>query len=192
MHGGNRLGGNSLGDILVFGKRSGDAAAEFAKVAPPVEVDETQVKEAEAWLEAPLKRNDGENPFKMHAELQAAMQDDAGISRTQESLQRSLDKVLELKKRTENLAVDGDRKLNPGWHACFDMQSMLTVSEAIVRAAMERRESRASHWRLDFPDLSEEEGKKNYLVRKNGAEMKVESVAHEFMPERLAVLMEEK
>src|SRR5439155_9598510 len=148
LHGANRLGGNSLGDILVFGKRAGEAAADFARShASRRDVDERQVADEQASLLQPLDGSPdgasaGENPYKLHEALQAAMQDDAGIGRSEESLQRSLAAIAELKERSRRMRVSGGRTLNPGWHTCRDVENMLTVSEAIVRSALERRESR--------------------------------------------------
>ena len=166
LHGANRLGGNSLGDILVFGKRAGEAAAEFASTHDLPLVSEAQVIEEERRVRAPLSAAKGENPYLLHQELQAAMQDDAGIARTEESLKRSLNAVLELQERLPRLSVEGGRELNPGWNACNDIESMLIVSEAIVRGALARRESRGSHWRLDYLDKSAEEASHNYVATK--------------------------
>ncbi|HEY6377576.1 MAG TPA: FAD-binding protein [Candidatus Dormibacteraeota bacterium] len=190
LHGANRLGGNSLGDILVFGKRAGEAAAEYAKSrgsAPAVA--EAQVEAEQRALLRHLD-SDGaaaaENPYLIHEALQDAMQDDAGIARTEASLKRALAAIEELKLRARNLRVKGARVLNPGWHTCRDVDNMLVISEAIVRCAIERRESRGSQWRLDFPDKSDEQGRVNYLAVRDAAGMRVRAIPVEPVPAHLA------
>ncbi len=175
LHGANRLGGNSLGDILVFGRRAGEAAAQYAASAQSLEPSAAQVEEETRLLLAPLERGAGEqNPYRLHEALQAAMQDDAGIARTRESLQRSMASIQELKGKVGKVGVSGGRRLNPGWHACNDIESMLTVSEAIVTCALARKESRGSHWRTDFPDRDAAEGKVNYVVVQGTSGMELE------------------
>ena len=196
LHGANRLGGNSLGDILVFGKRAGEAAAEFARSRGSTsDVDEHQVAAEQADLLRPLSDSSdgaapGENPYKLHEELQAAMQDDAGIGRSDESLRRSLAAIQELQQRSRRMHVAGGRVLNPGWHTCRDVTNMLIISEAIVRSAIERRESRGSQWRFDFPEQSDELGTVNLVSRREGDAMKIVSVPVDPLPERLRPLLE--
>jgi succinate dehydrogenase / fumarate reductase flavoprotein subunit len=195
LHGANRLGGNSLGDILVFGKRAGEAAAEFARTRTArAAVDEQQVAAEQQALLRPLSGgNDGahpgENPYKLHEELQAAMQDDAGIARTEQSLQRALDAILRLRARAANMRVGGGRLLNPGWQTCRDVSNMLTLSEAIVRSAIERRESRGSQWRLDHVEQDAPLGKVNFVVRRDGDSMRVVAEPVEPLPPNLAALL---
>ncbi len=193
LHGANRLGGNSLGDILVFGKRAGEAAALHAKEtgAHPA-VNETMVEAEQAALLEPLTRGaDGaENPYLLHEALQEAMQDDAGIARTDESLRRSLAAIGALRERSQRMGVTGSRTLNPGWHTCRDVQFMLTISEAIVRSAIERKESRGSQWRLDFPEKSPEQAQVNYVSVKTDDGMAVRGIAHEPLPDRLVELLQ--
>ena len=196
LHGANRLGGNSLGDILVFGRRAGVAAAEFARGAGARrEVDEREVADEQRILLAPLEKGagngtqPGENPYHLHEALQAAMQDDAGIGRSEESLNRALDAILELRERSTRMSVRGDRVLNPGWHTCRDVTFMLTVSEAIVRAAILRRESRGSQWRFDFLEQDADQGKVNYVSRRDGDAMRVEAVPLAPMPDNLVQLL---
>src|SRR4029077_13781140 len=124
-----------------------------------------------------------ENPYKLHAALQEAMQDDAGISRTGESLHRSLQAIGDLRERAKKMGVGGGRVLNPGWHTCRDVEFMLDVSEAIVRCAIERKESRGSQGRTDFPDKNEELGKVNFVTKRAGSEMKVEPRPLELLPD---------
>ena len=187
LHGANRLGGNSLGDILVFGKRGGDAAAEFARSHMHGRIDERQIEAEQRALLLPLDGDGskGENPYLIHEALQEAMQDDAGIARTEESLTRSLSAIRELQARVRRLKVTGSRVLNPGWHTCRDVVNMLTVSEAIVRSALQRRESRGSQWRTDYPEASPEEGSVNYVAYGDRDGMRIKPVAVESMPDRL-------
>jgi succinate dehydrogenase / fumarate reductase flavoprotein subunit len=187
LHGANRLGGNSLGDILVFGRRAGEAAASSAKVlgAKPA-VSKKQLADAEAAVLLPLAHDLGEkaeNSYVIHRALQEAMQDDAGIGRSEESLNRALTAIGELTERSKRMRAGGGRVLNPGWHTCRDVESMLTVSEAIVRCAIARRESRGSQWRFDFPDKDAHLGQINLVARKRGGAMVVEERANEPMPD---------
>jgi succinate dehydrogenase / fumarate reductase, flavoprotein subunit len=196
LHGANRLGGNSLGDILVFGRRAGEAAAEYAKVrgtAP--QLRDAEIEAEQAALLEPLDSTDGvkgENPYLVHEALQDAMQDDAGIARTEESLTRSLNAIGELKERVKNVKVGGTRTYNPGWHTCRDDRFMLTVSEAIVRSALERKESRGSQWRLDFLEKDPEQGRVNYVNYKaDDGTMKVKSIPVEPLPVELSKFLED-
>ena len=195
LHGANRLGGNSLGDILVFGRRAGEAAAALAVAAARPRVDESQVAAEQAALLRPLSPSQdgagpGENPYKLHAELQAAMQDDAGIARSEDSLRRALSAILALRERAAHMRVSGGRTLNPGWHTCRDVTNMLTLSEAIVRSAIERPESRGSQWRLDHLEQDAELGTVNLVVRRDGDAMRVVPVALQPMPGSLVALLE--
>jgi succinate dehydrogenase flavoprotein subunit len=196
LHGANRLGGNSLGDILVFGKRSGEAAAEFAKTrGSQRSVDEGQIADEQRTLLRPLDGSEdgargGENPYKLHEDLQAAMQDDAGIGRSEESLNRALHAILELRERSAHMHVSGGRLLNPGWHTCRDVVNMLTISEAIVRSAIERRESRGSQWRFDHLEQDVELGTVNFVASHEGEAMRVTRVPLDPLPERLRPLLE--
>ena len=197
LHGANRLGGNSLGDILVFGRRAGDAAADYARSRrrEPKTIDDHQVAEEQASLLRPLAPSedgaaDGENPYKLHEELQAAMQDDAGIGRSEESLTRALGAIQDLRVRASHMRVGGGRLLNPGWHTCRDVTNMLIISEAIVRSAIERRESRGSQWRFDYPEQNVELGKVNFVCRRSREAMQVVSVPLDPLPDRLRPLLE--
>ena len=194
LHGANRLGGNSLGYILVFGRRAGVAAAEFARSRGTQRIiDEREVEEEQRTLLAPLDTanggTSGENPYLLHEALQAAMQDDAGIGRSEESLERSLAAIQELRERSADMRVRGGRVLNPGWHTCRDVTFMLTVSEAIVRGALRRRESRGSQWRFDFLEQEVEQGKVNYVERRDGDAMKVDAIPLPPMPDHLVKLL---
>ena len=186
LHGANRLGGNSLGDILVFGRRAGEAAAEHARSrrsrpAPSA----AQVRELEALILEPLAGGEdaADNPYTLHRDLQEAMQDDAGIGRSEESLTRALGAIGELRERAARIRVAGGRVLNPGWHACWDARFMLTISEAIVRSALARRESRGSQWRFDFPDEEDHWSRINLVAVRRGGEMSVEERPVPLMPD---------
>jgi succinate dehydrogenase / fumarate reductase flavoprotein subunit len=166
MHGANRLGGNSLSDLLVFGRRAGDAAAAYASSlggAVPA-VDQAQVEAATTAALAPFLIGGGENPYAIHHELQESMNDLVGIIRTAEEMQAALDKVAELRDRATRLTVVGDRPYNPGWHLALDIPNMLLVSECIAMAALERTESRGGHTRDDFPATDKEWGTINLII----------------------------
>ena len=153
LHGANRLGGNSLSDLLVFGRRAGVAAAAHAKNQSAASVDPTQIDAAEREALAPFERSTKENPYMLHADLQQTMQSLVGIFRTEQDLQSALGKIAELKERAQRLSITGSRMFNPGWHLCADLKSMLTVSEAVTRCALARKESRGAHSRLDYPKV---------------------------------------
>ncbi|MHB8312733.1 MAG: succinate dehydrogenase/fumarate reductase iron-sulfur subunit [Candidatus Dormibacteria bacterium] len=192
LHGANRLGGNSLGDILVFGRRAGEAAAEYVRSHPELPVVSAAEIEAEHQiLLRPLSGGEGEDPFKLHRELQDVMQSGAAIARTEQSLQEALELVLELRERADRIRVPGDTAYNPGFSGARDDIFMLTVSEAIVRSALERRESRGSQWRLDYLERDEELGKVNLVTRKGAnGQMEVVRVVRPPMPAELLKLTE--
>lgn len=173
LHGANRLGGNSLTDILVFGKRAGDSAASFARDASAGKVDEQEIADEQDVLLKALTGKAGENPYGISQELQAVMQEHAFIARTGEGLTTCLDKIMELQGRLPNVHVDGDRKYNPGWQTARDIRFTLKVSEVIVRCAIERKESRGAQWRLDFPEKSDEWGTKNLIAVKDGDKVNI-------------------
>ncbi|MDQ3706873.1 MAG: fumarate reductase/succinate dehydrogenase flavoprotein subunit [Chloroflexota bacterium] len=193
VHGANRLGGNALCDLLVFGRRAGIAAAEHAQGNPHGELDSARIREEVAAMLAPFESAGTENPYLLTQELQAAMQEGAMIARTEESLTKCLDKVLELQERAENLHIEGSRMYNPGWHTARDIQNMLKVSEIIVRCALERRESRGAQWRLDYPDLDPEWAKKNLIAIKGAdGQVQIDTRPVPEMPPELAALFEVK
>jgi succinate dehydrogenase / fumarate reductase flavoprotein subunit len=164
MHGSNRLGGNSLSDLLVFGKRAGEAAAKNATSAMRTALTSDQLAQAEAEALAPFQPG-GENPFTVWHRLQDAMQDLVGIIRNGTEVRQALDTIAELK--TKRLTADGGRAFNPGWHLALDMQNMLRVSECIAKAALEREESRGGHTRDEFPAASKEWGGLNLVCTLN-------------------------
>ncbi|MGH7691600.1 MAG: succinate dehydrogenase/fumarate reductase iron-sulfur subunit [Candidatus Dormibacteria bacterium] len=192
LHGANRLGGNSLGDILVFGRRAGEAAAEYARsrrLMPKARTSEIE-SEKEILLR-PLSGGKGEDPFQIHRALQNAMQSGAAIARTEESLRETLEQILELQERARRVRVPGGTAYNPGFSGARDDLFMLTISEAIVRSGLERRESRGSQWRLDYPDRDPELGNVNLVARLGrGGRMEVSHLPILPMPEHLRKLTE--
>jgi succinate dehydrogenase / fumarate reductase flavoprotein subunit len=167
MHGSNRLGGNSLSDLLVFGRRAGEAAASYADSlgsARPA-VDEAAVKAAERSALAPFEVEGGENPYTIQSDLQQSMNDLVGIIRNAEELEQSLEAIQAFKQRAKQMAVEGHRQYNPGWHLALDQRNMLLVSECIAKAALERQESRGGHTRDDFPGPDPEWGSRNVVLR---------------------------
>jgi succinate dehydrogenase / fumarate reductase flavoprotein subunit len=172
MHGSNRLGGNSLGDLLVFGKRAGEAASAHAAglgASRPV-VDDADVQAAKDSALAPFEVEGGENPYTIQQDLQQAMNDLVGIIRTAAELEQSLQEIEAFKERARHMVVEGHRQYNPGWHLSIDLRNMLIVSEAIAKAALARQESRGGHTRDDFPMTDNEVwGTKNLVVTLNAA-----------------------
>jgi succinate dehydrogenase / fumarate reductase, flavoprotein subunit len=199
MHGANRLGGNSLGDLLVFGKRAGDAAADYVaglQGRPAVADGDVQAVLREALLPFDLANAAGvekvENAYELQVELQNTMNDLVGIIRTQSELERALKEIAVLKGRVPNAAVTGGRIYNPGWHLAMDLKSMLTVSECIATAALERRESRGGHTRDDYPKTDPEWGNLNLILRWDGNQVTLDRQPLPQMPDDLAELFEEK
>ncbi len=179
LHGANRLGGNSLADILVFGRRAGIAARDYAASRKDdVMVSNQEVEEETERILMPFNRPDGENPYAIHAELQETMSKHVGIVRDQKLLEDGLEKVLELEERAKNMGAKGSRIYNPGWHAVFDVENMLLLSELIIRGAIERKESRGGHWRSDYPEELEEMGQWNFVHKTSpdGDQIKKERV----------------
>jgi len=192
LHGANRLGGNSLSDLLVFGRRAGLAAGEQAKSVAYSTVDDAQVRDAEREMLAFFERPDGESPYTLHRELQETMQALVGIFRVEKDLEEALAKIEQLKQRSRRLGCDGSRLFNPGWHLCRDLGSMLTVAEAVTRSALARRESRGAHSRIDYPEPDAVWGRQNNIIfRQNGA-MALRQVATEEMPVELKQLVAEE
>jgi succinate dehydrogenase / fumarate reductase flavoprotein subunit len=192
LHGANRLGGNSLGDILVFGRRAGLAAAEYARSrSSNPAVSPAEIENEKQLLLRPLSGGKGEDPFELHRALQNAMQSGAAIARTEESLRDTLEEILELQERAKRIRVRGTVAYNPGFSGARDDVFMLTVSEAIVRAGLERRESRGSQWRLDYPERDPDLGTVNLVTRKRAdGHMEVVRVPLAPMPEHLRKLTE--
>jgi succinate dehydrogenase / fumarate reductase flavoprotein subunit len=165
MHGSNRLGGNSLSDLLVFGRRAGEAAAAYvAGLETRPAVSEEDVREGQWSAVEPFSVDGGDNPYSIQHDLQQSMNDLVGIIRTEPELREALAAIEELKKRAKQMSVDGHRQYNPGWHLALDLRNMLLVSEAIAKAALARQESRGGHTRDDFPGPDPEWGGKNLVV----------------------------
>jgi len=193
LHGANRLGGNSLSDLVVFGRRAGLAAAAFAAKASPAAIDNGQIAEAERDMLAPFERGEGENPYTVHRDLQKVMQDLVGIFRTEEDLNLALAELEKLKQRAKQVRVEGSRLFNPGWHLSRDLKSMLTVSEAVARSAQARKESRGAHSRIDYPKLDEQLwGRQHNLITRDGDGMKLTQVPVDEIPAELKELVAEE
>ncbi len=185
LHGANRLGGNSLSDLLVFGQRAGAHAAGFAKEHGSGEIDEDEIEETAERALAPFARarepgSSTEPPYALQRELQETMQEFVGIVRTGPEMERALEIVMRLGERASLVAVEGNRGFNPGWHTALDLANLFTVAEAITRTALERRESRGAHYREDFPRKDEALGRCNLVIRK-GEDGRM-SVAREEVP----------
>jgi succinate dehydrogenase / fumarate reductase flavoprotein subunit len=192
MHGANRLGGNSLSDLLVFGRRAGLGAAEYAKsFQGSLNVADDQVDEVAKSMLAPFDGSSKENPFQIHYDLQDVMQDYVGIIRTEQELLHAMDELGKLKQRLQSVGVSGNRQYNPGWHMALSLRSMLTVSEACTRSAIERKESRGGHTRDDYPATDEGLGGVNMVTRLRNGEMAVTSEPLPQMPDELSKLFEE-
>jgi succinate dehydrogenase / fumarate reductase flavoprotein subunit len=161
MHGSNRLGGNSLSDLLVFGRRAGMGAATYVdSLQARPKIDEADVDAAAAEALAPFELEGGENPYTIHQELQQSMNDLVGIIRKEEEMEQALGRLAEFRGRIAKMTVEGHRQFNPGWHLALDLRNMLTVSECVARAALQRQESRGGHTRDDYPAMSAEWRKK--------------------------------
>ena len=172
LHGANRLGGNSLSDLIVFGKRAGEYAAKFAKEHGAGPINDTQIEEASRKALEPFDRGaksggSAEGPYQVQHDLQNMMQELVGIVRREEEMVKALDGIGKLSQRAGQVAVFGHREYNPGWHTAIDLKNLMTVSEAITRSAIERKESRGGHFREDFPNKDAAAGKVNVVVKKN-------------------------
>lgn len=197
LHGANRLGGNSLSDLIVFGKRAGEYAAKFARENPLSTggVEEAQVQAAAKRTLEPFDRSPGgESPYKVQYALQDLMQALVGIVRIEEEMARALDGIQQLRPRAASAAISGARQYNPGWHTALDLGNLLTVAEAVTRAAIERRESRGAQFREDYPGKSDEFSKFNFIVRKgdDGRMQVVRQPLQEPPPELRQVIEENK
>jgi succinate dehydrogenase / fumarate reductase flavoprotein subunit len=166
LHGANRLGGNSLSDLLVFGQRAGEYAAKFANENSLGAVDSETLASAEKRALRPFERNGPENPYGLQHKLQDIMQDLVGIVRQEDEMRQALERIRELEIASDSVSVDGNREYNAGWHTALDLHNLLTVSEIVTLAALERKESRGAHFRDDYPSKDEQAGKFNILARK--------------------------
>jgi len=197
LHGANRLGGNSLSDLLVFGRRAGLGVVEYVEQSVHgTEIEEREIRTEISRVLEPLEKPEGEgdeSPYLMQQELQEAMMEHANLMRNEESLKEGLGKILALKDRLPNVKVPGTRLFNPGWHTAQDIRYLIQISEIILRTALERKERRGAQWRLDYDGPDEELGRINFIVTKNGqGEVGIERREIPPMPEHLAALFEEE
>jgi succinate dehydrogenase / fumarate reductase flavoprotein subunit len=194
LHGANRLGGNSLSDLLVFGKRAGEYAAKFAKENGAVQVDQAQIEELGRRALAPFEETAGdrESPYQIQKELQTRMQELVGIVRREEEMTQALEIVDGLKERSKHVRVEGNRMYNAGWHLSIDLHNLLTVSEAITRAALVRKESRGAHFRDDYPNKDNTLGGFNVVLRKSSEGMRVSMEPLRELPAELKQIIEEQ
>ena len=193
INGANRLGGNSLSDLLVFGKRAGESAARFAREQRAASIDGDEIDEAARLAVEPFERSaPGEGPYQVQYTLQETMQDLVGIVRNEAEMRRALACLSTLRERASRVGVGGHREYNPAWHAALDLHNLLTVSEAITRSALERRESRGGHFREDYPDKDAAFETINVVVRKGPDDsMQVSRAPIPAMPEELKRIIEE-
>jgi succinate dehydrogenase / fumarate reductase flavoprotein subunit len=192
LHGANRLGGNSLSDLLVFGQRAGLHAAQYAQgctTQPSTEA--CDIDQAAADMLAPFDRTEGENPFVVHAALETCMQDLVGIIRAESELKQALEEIERLKERAAHARVEGNRYFNPGWHMTLDLQTMLTVSEAIARSALARKESRGGHTRSDFPGTDAHFASVNLVTRRSDGTMTLSEEPLPAMPDDVKQLLDD-
>ena len=165
LHGANRLGGNSLSDLLVFGKIAGDSAASYAGSHGEVTIDEGQAGDVEQLSLAPMERSGGENPYAIQHELQELMQDLVGIARVEDEMSRSLEQIAKLRQRADCVSSPGNREYNPGWHTALDLDHLLMISESVARSALGRQESRGAHSRIDYMEKDDQLGTVNTVTR---------------------------
>jgi len=193
LHGANRLGGNSLSDLLVFGKRAGEYAARYAKDIMASALDEGQIEAFAATALAPFERQaGGSNPFDMQSRLQDMMQDLVGIARTGKEVEEAVGRIQGLQQEAGQVSSGGNRGYNPGWHTAMELTHMLTVAEAIARAAHQRKESRGGHYREDFPEKNPDLGAVNISITKNGQGlMEVQLIPKQKLREDLQQIVDE-
>tara|TARA_B100000029_G_scaffold185670_1_gene183117 strand:- start:43967 stop:45760 length:1794 start_codon:yes stop_codon:yes gene_type:complete len=192
MHGSNRLGGNSLSDLVVFGRRAGIGSSEYAqKIEQLPGIDQSEIDTRIAEMHKPFSDEGSENPYSIHRELQETMQKNVGIIRTETEMKTALEDIQSLRGRYNSVGIEGNIQYNPGWHMALDLEHMLTVAEAVTRAALERKESRGGHTRDDFPETSAEFGRVNVVVKLNESGVQVSQDQLPAMPEELQMLFEE-
>jgi len=185
MHGSNRLGGNSLTDLLVFGRRAGAGAAEYIKSSGKNPVSDAAITAAAAKIQAPFDRAGGENSYSLHAELQEVAHNLVGIIRTGTELQDAIEKIADIRKRSANVSVSGGRKFNPGFHLAFDLDNMLLVAESTAKSAIKREESRGGHTRDDFPGMNNKWRQINHIASFDGTQVNVREQALPMLPKDL-------
>ena len=192
MHGANRLGGNSLSDLLVFGQRAGRGAAEYAgRTGARPAVNPSQAEELAQAALRPFEATGTENPYAIQQDLQQCMQTMVGIIRTEDELTKAFDELAVLGERAKRVRVEGHRQFNPGWHLALDLDPLLAVSECIARAALERNESRGAQTREDYPGTDPDLGKVNVVVRRRDGELVLTREPLPPMPEELQALLED-
>jgi succinate dehydrogenase / fumarate reductase flavoprotein subunit len=193
INGANRLGGNSLSDLIVFGKRAGEYASQYAKKAVAPKIDEDAVERAITASLAPFDRGaGGENPYKVQQDLQDTMQDLVGIVRTDSEMREAVNRLAAFRERAARVGVDGHREFNSGWHTCLDLSNLLDVSELIANSAIERRESRGGHFREDFPDKVAEFGACNIATQLVNGRVQVSRIPLQALPAELKQVIEEQ
>jgi len=185
MHGSNRLGGNSLSDLLVFGRRAGMGAVAYVKNNPTATVSEKAISDAAARIEAPFSRAGGENSYSLHAELQEVTHNLVGIIRTGKEVEEAIEKIATIRARSANVAVAGDRKFNPGFHLAFDLDNMLLVAESTAKSALLREESRGGHTRDDFPGMSSKWRQINHISSFDGNKVNIKAQPLPAIPKEL-------
>jgi len=185
MHGSNRLGGNSLSDLLVFGRRAGMGAVEYVKNNGGNPVSDASIKTAAARIEAPFSREGGENSYSLHAELQEVTHNLVGIIRTGKEVEEAIEKIADIRKRSANVSVAGGRKFNPGFHLAFDLDNMLLVAESTAKSALRREESRGGHTRDDFPGMDSTWRQVNNIASFDGKQVNVKAQPLPPMPKAL-------
>jgi succinate dehydrogenase / fumarate reductase flavoprotein subunit len=185
MHGSNRLGGNSLTDLLVFGRRAGKGAADYVKANGANPVSDAAIQKAAAKIEAPFARTGGENAYSLHQELQEVTQDLVGIIRTGAELTKAIAEIADIRKRSGNISVTGDRKFNPGFHLAFDLDNMLLVAESTAKSALLREESRGGHTRDDFPGMDSTWRQVNHIASFDGDKVNVKPQPLPAIPKEL-------
>jgi len=192
INGANRLGGNSLSDLLVFGKRAGEFSARFAKDNKLGQTNNDKIDIVAREALAPFERTGGENPYEIQKDLQELMQDNVGIVRTESEMQVALEQLQKLKERANHAAVVGHREFNPGWHTALDLKNLLTASEATTRAAIERKESRGAQFREDYPNKEDRFAKVNTMISKaEDGSMRIRLTPLPEMPDYLKRIVEE-
>ena len=192
INGANRLGGNSLSDLLVFGKRAGEFAAKFAAENSLGQPDQQEIDRAAREALEPFDRSAGENPYEVQKDLQETMQDNVGIVRNEVEMQSALEQLGSFWTRAAQAGVVGHREFNPGWHTALDLKNLLTVSEAVTRAALERKESRGAQFREDYPNKDERFSKVNTMISKaSDGSMQIRLEPLPDMPDYLKQVIEE-
>ncbi|MEX2015075.1 MAG: FAD-binding protein, partial [Candidatus Hydrogenedentales bacterium] len=193
LHGANRLGGNSLSDLLVFGNRAGQYAAEFAAKESTPALDDAQLEKHVKGALDPFERPDGENPYVLHEELRKMMQRKVGIVRAEDELKSAIEDIQKLRERARNVGITGNIQYNPGWHLALDLWNMLDISEVVARAALTRQESRGGHTREDFPESDKEHwGKVNLVATQHEGSIVIREEPLPEMPEELRAIIDGK